>query len=154
MLILQIVRKTVIFLQDVRQSAFVTRFHWIVLAAMAWLSVFPIELYAETLAPGANLVQLTTNGKSRIWRASPRGEWLAYLKDISNTQAQLCVIRVDGSEDRTVSAVGIPFPRRIHMMPWPVEGEVEAGTGTETGMETETGITMEVEKADRMCDQD
>lgn len=93
----------------VRQPAFASRFHWVVLLAIALFSVFPSKGYSESLMPGANLVQMTTNGKSRIWRASPRGEWLAYLKDVSNTQAQLRVMRVDGSEDRAVSAVGNPF---------------------------------------------
>ena len=59
--------------------------------------------------PGATLTQLTTDGKSRAWFLSPRGGWLTYLRDISNTQAQLRVMRVDGSDDRTVSPVGNPF---------------------------------------------
>jgi Tol biopolymer transport system component len=76
---------------------------------MAVLMLFPGRSFSETLMPGANLVQLTTDGKSRAWFMSPRGEWITYLRDISNTQAQLRVMKVDGSEDRAVSPVGNPF---------------------------------------------
>jgi len=81
----------------------------LLLAVMAGLTLFPGRSFSKTLIPGANLVQLTTDGKSRAWFMSPRGNWITYLRDISNTQAQLRVMKVDGSDERAVSPVGNPF---------------------------------------------
>lgn len=91
------------------KSECILRARLVLLGVAAVLMLFPGLSFSETLMPGANLVQLTTDGKSRAWQMSSRGNWIAYLLDISNTQAQLRVMTLDGSEDRAVSPVGNPF---------------------------------------------
>ena len=73
------------------------------------LVVSPGATFAESIIDGAQLVQLTKNGKSRAWSWAWRGDRIAYLLDISNTQSQLRIMNSDGSDDRDVSPVGNPF---------------------------------------------
>lgn len=80
-----------------------------IIGALCLVGVFPRHASAEELHPGAKLIQLTTDGKSRGWFWSTRGNRIAYLRDLSNTQAQLRVMNADGSDDRDVSPVGNPF---------------------------------------------
>ena len=80
-----------------------------IVGALCLMGAFPRHATAEELHPAAKLVQLTTDGKSRGWYWATRGNRIAYLRDISNTQAQLRIMNIDGSDDRDVSPVGNPF---------------------------------------------
>ena len=74
------------------------------------LSLFVIrEGRAEELVEGANLVRLTTDGKSVAWSWAYRGNRIAYLNVLSDSQSQLRIMLSDGTEDRAVSPAGTPF---------------------------------------------
>ncbi|MCH8332927.1 PD40 domain-containing protein [Candidatus Sumerlaeota bacterium] len=68
-----------------------------------------MDLGAEELMDGAQLIALTDDGKSRAMSWAWHAERIAYLREISDTQNQLRIINADGSGDQQVSQIGNPF---------------------------------------------
>ncbi len=89
------------------------RFTAVAQTALMWIILcFPPTVgivSAEMLIEGATLTQLTTDSKSQAWSWAYRGNRIAYLCLVSDTQAQLRTMNADGTDDRAASPIGNPF---------------------------------------------
>ena len=65
--------------------------------------------HAEFLVDGANLVQLTDDGKSKAVAWAYHGDLIAFVREISDTQGQLMIMKSDGMGEVAVSPIGNPF---------------------------------------------
>ncbi|MBE0534557.1 MAG: hypothetical protein IH624_02730 [Phycisphaerae bacterium] len=65
--------------------------------------------HAEWIIDGASLVQLTNDGKCKAIAWAWHGDMVAFVRQISNTQGQLMVMRSDGSGQQAISPIGSPF---------------------------------------------
>ncbi len=77
------------------------------------LTVYIVALAATSNAAwtvdGAKLVQLTKDGKSKAVAWAWHGDQIVLVRQVSNTQGQLMIMRSDGTDERTVSPIGNPF---------------------------------------------
>ena len=71
------------------------------------LCVTPLK--AEYLIDGANLVQLTDDGKSKAVAWAYHGNLIAFVREISDTSGQLMIMTSDGEDEVAVSPIGNPF---------------------------------------------
>ena len=73
------------------------------------LAVCAACAHAEFLVDGANLVQLTDDGKSKAVAWAYHGDLIAFVREISDTQGQLMIMKSDGTGEVAVSPIGNPF---------------------------------------------
>jgi Tol biopolymer transport system component len=64
---------------------------------------------AEFIADDVTLTRLTEDGKSVVLSWSYHGELIAFIREVHNSQAQLMIMKSDGTDEQAVSPVGNPF---------------------------------------------
>jgi len=72
-------------------------------------SIWTACVYAEYLIDGAELVQLTDDGRSKAVAWAYHGDLIAFVREISDTQGQLMIMKSDGTGEVPVSPIGNPF---------------------------------------------
>jgi len=75
-------------------------------------ALISVSAQAEFIADGARLVQLTKDGKTTASAWVPQGDWLLIMREVSESQDQLLIMKADGSEERVVCPVGRPVNAR------------------------------------------
>lgn len=73
------------------------------------LLIFVNPSRAEYLIDGAQLVQLTKDGKSKAVAWAYHGDLIAFVREISDTSGQLMIMKSDGTGEVAVSPIGNPF---------------------------------------------
>jgi len=64
---------------------------------------------AKYIADGVRLTALTNDGKSLAVAWSRRGDLIAFVREVSDSQSQLMIARSDGTDVKAVTQVGSPF---------------------------------------------
>jgi Tol biopolymer transport system component len=64
---------------------------------------------AEYIADGATLTQLTDDGRCVALSWAYHGNLIAFIREVSDDQSQLLIMKSDGSGEKVVSPVGNPF---------------------------------------------
>ncbi len=80
-----------------------------ILYAAIFVAFFAPVLRAEFIADGVELVQLTDDGKSRAVAWAFHGEMISFVREETDTQKQLMVMKADGTGEEAISRVGNPF---------------------------------------------
>lgn len=66
-------------------------------------------VYGEYIADGVRLTALTDDGKSTAVSWAYQGDLVSFVRDISNSQRQLMIMKSDGTEVEAVTPIGNPF---------------------------------------------
>lgn len=67
------------------------------------------SVQAEFVADDVKLVPLTDDGKSTALAWAYHGDLIAVIREISNNQKQLLIMKSDGSGEQTITPIGNPF---------------------------------------------
>ena len=65
--------------------------------------------WGEHIADGVTLTPLTNDGKSTSVSWAYRGDKIAFVRKVSNSQKQLMIMKSDGTGEETITPIGNPF---------------------------------------------
>ena len=71
--------------------------------------LFSAPLQAEFVAEDATLTQLTSDGESIALSWAYRGDLIAFVRQITNSQSQLLIMKSNGADHKAISPIGNAF---------------------------------------------